>query len=95
MHRTTQTMRSVLLGVAAVAIFVAALQGQSILGPPNEANHFIETPPGWVHPRTPWGEPDITATDRKSPHAEPALPPHSLRKFSTRKTDEVRGNTGL
>ena len=36
--------------------------GQSILGPPSEANHFIETPKGWVHPKTPWGEPDIQAT---------------------------------
>jgi hypothetical protein len=57
-----QTMRSVLLGVAAVGIFVATLEAQSILGPASEANHFIETPRGWVHPKTPWGEPDITAT---------------------------------
>ena len=62
MHRTMPAMRSVLLGAAAAAIFVAALQAQSILGPPSEANHFIATPPGWVHPKTPWGEPDITAT---------------------------------
>src|SRR5690606_14093599 len=27
----------------------------------SEANHFIETPRGWEHPRTPWGEPDIRA----------------------------------
>ena len=38
------------------------VHGQSILGPPSEANHFIETPKGWVHPKTPWGEPDIQAT---------------------------------
>src|SRR3970040_64967 len=55
-------MRSVLLGAAAAATFVATTYGQSILGPPSEANHFIETPAGWVHPKTPWGEPDITAT---------------------------------
>ena len=55
-------MRSVLLGAAAAAIFVATTHGQSILGPPSEANHFIETPKGWVHPKTPWGEPDIQAT---------------------------------
>jgi hypothetical protein len=55
-------MRSVLLGLTATAIFVATTHGQSILGPPSEANHFIETPKGWVHPKTPWGEPDIQAT---------------------------------
>ncbi len=27
---------------------------------PSEANHFIETPKGWVHPRTAWGDPDLT-----------------------------------
>ena len=55
-------MRSVLLGLTATAIFVATTHGQSILGPPSEANHFIETPKGWVHPKTPWGEPDLQAT---------------------------------
>ena len=24
-----------------------------------EATHFIETPKGWVHPRTSWGDPDL------------------------------------
>src|SRR4030095_11239699 len=56
------TMRSVLLGAAAAATFMATTHGQSILGPPSEANHFIETPKGWEHPKTPWGEPDIQAT---------------------------------
>ena len=55
-------MRSLLLGLTATAVFVATTHGQSILGPPNEANHFIETPKGWVHPKTPWGEPDLQAT---------------------------------
>jgi hypothetical protein len=56
-------MSSVLLGVAAAAVFVTTTygQGQSILGAPSEANHFIETPKGWVHPKTAWGEPDIEA----------------------------------
>ena len=54
--------RRVLLGAAAAALFVATTHGQSILGPPSEANHFIATPAGWTHPRTPWGEPDIQAT---------------------------------
>jgi len=53
---------SVLLGAAATAIFATIAYGQSILGSPSEANHFIETPKGWVHPKTSWGEPDIQAT---------------------------------
>src|SRR5881296_1664713 len=56
-----QTMRITLLRAAAVAILVVTAHAQSILGPPSEANHFIGTPPGWVHPKTPWGEPDIQA----------------------------------
>src|SRR5438270_1597899 len=60
--RIMQTMRIALLRAAAGAILVVTAHGQSILGPPNEANHFIGTPKGWVHPKTPWGEPDIQAT---------------------------------
>src|SRR5688500_3482598 len=55
-------IRSVLLGTAAATVFVATTSTQSMLGPPSEANHFIETPKGWVHPKTSWGEPDIQAT---------------------------------
>src|SRR6266849_3583051 len=62
MHRIMLTMRMALLGALAPAILVLGAQGQSILGPPSEANHFIATPKGWVHPKTPWGEPDIQAT---------------------------------
>ena len=62
MHRIIPTMKSTLLGVAATAIFMATTHGQAIVGPPIEANHFIETPKGWVHPKTSWGEPDIQAT---------------------------------
>ena len=61
MHRILRIMRTALLGAAAVAAFVVSPQGQSILGPPSEANNFIETPKGWVQPTTPWGEPDIQA----------------------------------
>ena len=61
MHRITLAIGNALIGVAAAAIFVTTTYGQSILGPPGEANHFIETPKGWVHPKTPWGEPDIQA----------------------------------
>jgi hypothetical protein len=54
--------RSVLLGAAAATVFVATTSTQSVLGLPSEANHFIETPKEWVHPKTSWGEPDIQAT---------------------------------
>src|SRR2546421_144171 len=59
--RIMQTMRIALLRAAAGAILVVTAHGQSILGPPSEANHFIGTPKGWVHPKTRWGEPDIQA----------------------------------
>jgi hypothetical protein len=65
MHRMMPILRSLLLGSAAAAIFFTttyAQIGDSIRGPAGEANHFIETPKGWVHPKTEWGEPDITAT---------------------------------
>jgi hypothetical protein len=62
MHRIRPAIGRPLLGLAAAAVFVTTAFGQSILGPPSEANHFIETPNGWVHPKTPWGEPDIQAT---------------------------------
>ena len=63
MHGIMRTMGSVLLGTAAAALFVTTTfgQSQSILGKPSPANHFIDTPAGWVHPKTPWGEPDIEA----------------------------------
>jgi len=62
MHRLISTRGTALLGAAAAAAFIATAHGQSILGPPSEANHFIETPKGWAHPKTAWGEPDIQAT---------------------------------
>jgi hypothetical protein len=62
MDRITRAIRNALLAAAAAAIFVATTYGQPILGRPSEANHFIETPMGWAHPKTPWGEPDIQAT---------------------------------
>jgi hypothetical protein len=62
MHRMMPTTRSLLLGAAAATIFVTTTFSQTILGPPSEANHFIATPTSWVHPKLPWGEPDIQAT---------------------------------
>ncbi|HEU4617551.1 MAG TPA: hypothetical protein VFV10_05890 [Gammaproteobacteria bacterium] len=61
----TSTIRSVLLGAAALPLLSLAARaqiGDSIRGAPREANHFIETPKGWKQPMTPWGEPDIQAT---------------------------------
>ena len=57
-------VRNVLLGSCGAAVFIvtAGAQTRSILGPPSEANHFIETPKGWVHPKTAWGEPDLEGT---------------------------------
>ena len=65
MHPTSRTAHHVLLGALGAVLFVATASGQgsgSILGKPSEANHFIETPAGWRHPMTPWGEPDLEGT---------------------------------
>ena len=43
-----------------LALFVVTVQAQSPGVAPSEANHFIETPKGWVHPKTAWGDPDLT-----------------------------------
>ena len=64
MHPILSTLRNVPLGALAAAIFASTAHAQiddSIRGEPSEANHFIETPDGWEHPMTPWGEPDIQA----------------------------------
>jgi len=59
MQLTLRTGKHLLLGSLAAALFVATASGQSAGQAPSEANHFIETPKGWVQPKTPWGEPDI------------------------------------
>jgi hypothetical protein len=60
MPRTyTRTALRLLTGCLGAGLFVVTVSGQSILGPPSEANHFVETPKGWVQPKTPWGDPDI------------------------------------
>ena len=62
----TIPLRRALLPVAVAATLLGttacAPTDDSIRGRPSEANHFIETPRGWEHPMTPWGEPDIRAT---------------------------------
>jgi hypothetical protein len=64
MIRISSSLRSVLLGVGVVPLYLATAHAQiddSIRGVASEANHFIETPANWEHPTTPWGEPDIGA----------------------------------
>src|SRR5215212_7684575 len=66
MHFMSGTATRVALGISAAGLFVVAVSAQApSVAPspgvaPSEANHFIETPKGWVHPRTPWGDPDLT-----------------------------------
>ena len=59
MNSCVRTAGRIALGGLAAALFVAVVHAQSILGKPSPANHFIETPAGWVHPKTPWGDPDL------------------------------------
>src|SRR5262245_6266319 len=64
MH-ATELRNAPLLAAAVVALLAAtaahAQLGDRIRGAASEANHFVETPRGWQHPRTEWGEPDIEA----------------------------------
>jgi hypothetical protein len=55
-----RAIKHVSISAVAIALFVVTLAAQSPGVPPSEANHFIETPKGWVHPKTPWGDPDLT-----------------------------------
>src|SRR5690606_25368947 len=62
-HRLTLRISPLAAAAAALAAPVASAQiGDHIRGAAREANHFIETPGGWRHPMTPWGDPDIQAT---------------------------------
>jgi hypothetical protein len=65
MHPIPASMRNVLLGIWTATAIAATAHAQiddSIRGRASEDNYFIETPRGWEHPMTPWGEPDIQAT---------------------------------
>jgi hypothetical protein len=64
MHSNFRQVRTIGLGAVGAALFIvtAAAQTNSILGKPSEANHFIGTPAGWVHPKTAWGEPSLEGT---------------------------------
>jgi len=60
----SSTVRQVLLGSGVAQFLLVTAYAQiddSIRGAPVADNHFIETPDGWEHPTTPWGEPDIHA----------------------------------
>ena len=92
MYRMVSLAKRVALGAFAAALFVVAAGAQAptasplpqpVLGPPNASNHFIETPKGWVHPKTAWGEPDLQGTWpipgginlERGPNSCPANPP--------------------
>jgi hypothetical protein len=66
MHSIIRTAKHLFVLCFAAAVFTVAVAAQSPnAGPspgvaPSEANHFIETPKGWVHPKTAWGDPDLT-----------------------------------
>ncbi len=66
MHTGIAARRTALLAAAAAAALsiapACAQIADALRGSATEANHFIETPRGWRHPLTPWGEPDIQAT---------------------------------
>jgi hypothetical protein len=60
MSRSLRTFTHVLGAAAGAALFAATLAAQGSPGvKPSEQNFFIETPAGWVQPKTPWGDPDI------------------------------------
>jgi hypothetical protein len=64
MYPIQTTLQRRVLAAAVTTILAATAQAQSndsIRGAPSDANHYIETPAGWQHPKTPWGEPDIQA----------------------------------
>ena len=59
MHSIVRNIGRTLTCLFAATLFITVVNAQSVLGPAGEANHFIETPKGWTHPKTPWGDPDI------------------------------------
>src|SRR6187401_3257812 len=60
MSSLTRTAKSFVILAGAAAVFAITVHAQSPGVAPSEANHFIETPKGWVHPKTAWGDPDLT-----------------------------------
>src|SRR5688500_17001124 len=65
MLQTVTRILTIGLGTALFVVTVGAQSkpiGDHVRGAPSEANHFIQTPAGWTHPRTAWGEPDLEGT---------------------------------
>jgi len=67
MPSVIRTAKSLLILAGAAVVFAVTVSAQSGPSPgaspgvaPSEANHFIETPKGWVHPKTAWGDPDLS-----------------------------------
>jgi hypothetical protein len=67
MSSIIRAAKSLLIFAGAAAVFVVTMDAQSGVASsaspgvaPSEANHFIETPKGWAHPKTAWGDPDLT-----------------------------------
>jgi len=67
MSSIIRAAKSLLIFSGAAVLFAVTVGAQSGAAPsaspgvaPSEANHFIETPKGWVHPKTAWGDPDLT-----------------------------------
>ena len=58
MSSTLRALQSLVIGGLGAALFVVTVNVQA--GSASEANHFIETPKGWVHPKTAWDDPDLT-----------------------------------
>ena len=58
MSSTLRAVQNLMIGGLGAALFVVTASGQA--GSPSAANHFIETPKGWAHPKTAWGDPDLT-----------------------------------
>ena len=63
--RTIQTTATQVLLAGTVALVAFGFAANAQLAPvkpgptPTEANMFIATPPSWVQPKTPWGDPDL------------------------------------
>jgi hypothetical protein len=59
----SQSTRTLLGAAGALLTFGALLNAQlppvKLSATPNEGNFFIATPPGWMMPKTPWGDPDL------------------------------------
>src|ERR1043166_157996 len=59
MQPSWRMARRMTFGALAAALFVVTVHAQSPGAAASEANHFIATPKGWVHPKTSWGDPDL------------------------------------